>query len=79
MKHIILNSENEILQIGDEYTTPADIDLKKILGIDRAVHCLDGARYDYLAFSHIEVESVPEDITVGDKYIDGEFLKVERE
>lgn len=76
MKHLIL-IEDTILQIGNNYSTPLDNDVKQLLNLDRVVHCLDGERYDYNTFQHIEVDELPEDITVGDKYLDGAFAKAE--
>lgn len=77
MKHLILYNTT-ILQIGDNYSTPVDNDILVVKGIEQPVHRLDGNQYDYNAFTHIEVASVPDNITVGDRYENGEFIKVEQ-
>lgn len=71
MKHLIIY-RTIINAIGDTYTTDVDD-----LDASRYVHVVDGARFDQ-NFEHVEVNGVPEGIVDGDKYVNGEFVKVEQ-
>lgn len=71
MKHLMIMN-TLIAKIGDTYTTDVDD-----LDASRYVHVIDGARFDQ-NFEHVEVNSVPEGIVDGDKYVNGEFVKVEQ-